>query len=64
MIAVEFAATIGFDALRIAMGDRPKHHDVETICQWLRHVSASRSASTPNDEVGISAEITGNREEI
>lgn len=39
--AMRFAVTIGFDALRIATFRRPKYHDVETICAWLRHVSAA-----------------------
>lgn len=40
MRAEEFAASIGFDALRISMGGKPRLHDVDTICRWLRHVSA------------------------
>lgn len=39
--AMRFAVTIGFDALRVATFRLPKHHDVETICRWLRHVSSS-----------------------
>lgn len=35
----EIGATIGYDALRIAMGGQPRTHDVETICRWLRAVS-------------------------
>lgn len=41
----EFGATIGFDALRVAMGKQPRNHDVETICRWLRHVSAHTSGT-------------------
>lgn len=37
----EFAVTIGFDAMRVATGNPPKHHDVETICRWLQHVSTN-----------------------
>jgi hypothetical protein len=47
MSAMEFAVTIGFDALRIATGRPPKHHDIETICRWLRHASAP---PTPADD--------------
>lgn len=39
--AMRFAVTIGFDALRIATFKPPKHHDVETVCRWLRHVASS-----------------------
>lgn len=43
----EFGATIGFDALRVAMGGRPRNHDVDTICRWLRHVSAATNPADP-----------------
>lgn len=39
--AMRFAVTIGFDAMRIATFRQPRHHDVETVCRWLRHVSSS-----------------------
>ena len=44
----EFGATIGFDALRVAMGHHPRNHDVETICRWLRHVAAMRGVNRPH----------------
>ncbi|MDR7037359.1 hypothetical protein J2X36_002106 [Methylobacterium sp. BE186] len=36
--------------MRVAMGGRPRHHDVETICQWLRHVAAPRDGSAEGGE--------------
>jgi hypothetical protein len=41
--AMRFAVTVGFDALRIAIGREPVHHTVETVCAWLRHVDARRT---------------------
>jgi hypothetical protein len=40
--AMSFAVSIAFDAFRIATFKKPKHHDLETIIRWLRHVDAKR----------------------
>lgn len=45
--AMRFAVTIGFDALRVATFQRPRHHDVETIVAWLRHVAKRAGTSKP-----------------
>lgn len=47
MNAMEFAVTIGFDAMRIATGRPPKHHDVKTICRWLQHASTNHPSQQP-----------------
>jgi hypothetical protein len=31
----EFATSIGMDALRVSLGQRPRQHSVETIKAWL-----------------------------
>lgn len=41
--AMQFAVSIAFDAFRIATFKQPKHHDLETIIRWLRHVHSRSS---------------------
>ncbi len=48
--AMMFAVSIGFDAFRIATFKRPKHHDLEEIVRWLRHVSPALSAPQTHEE--------------
>ena len=43
----QFAATISFDAMRVAFGYAPRNHDVDTICRWLRHVSQHCGTEKP-----------------
>lgn len=43
--AMEFAVTIGMDALRIAIGIAPRNHDIETICRWLEQMNKRRQGA-------------------